>query len=186
MRSSSPTTSKSQRVRFTRAGASRTRLAGSGFTLIELLMVMAILTIVMAVIAPKLFNFATGRHINDEGTELVSMANYARTQSIAEGRPYRMNFGSDGSFWLTAPDDTGAFVDIKDADFNDHVAPPDGVTLDLGQIPRQTDGGVYVNFLPTGRCDPGTIVVRDNTGGTIIVTCQSPTELYHIPMPGAS
>ena len=156
----------------------RRRRTTSGFTLIELLMVMAVLAIVVALAAPNLFNFAMGRRVFDEATHVVAIANYARTQAISEGRPYRLNFDQGGTMWLTAPDDNGQFSDITDPEFGAHVTPPDGIRLEV-TLPKQPDGGMYVIFLPTGRCQPATIVVRDNNGGSVTVTCDSPTEVFH-------
>jgi prepilin-type N-terminal cleavage/methylation domain-containing protein len=45
------------------------------------------------------------------------------------------------------------------------------------------DGGSYVEFSPTGRCDPGTIRLGDRLGNTVEVSCASPSELFAIVQP---
>ena len=46
-------------------------------------------------------------------------------------------------------------------------------------IPQQPDG-LYIEFRPTGRCDPGTITVTDGAGQSIEVGSLSETEEYHV------
>jgi type II secretory pathway pseudopilin PulG len=78
----------------------------SAFTLLELILVMAILTLVMAEIAPSLRGFGVSRSSSDTANLIVTLANYARTQSAAEGRVYRLNFDQNaGQMWLTVSDD---------------------------------------------------------------------------------
>src|SRR5271169_2313596 len=64
-------------------------LPRAGFTLIELLMVMVIIAILTALVAPKLAGFATGRGASYAATQIVALARYGRAQAISEGRPYR-------------------------------------------------------------------------------------------------
>jgi len=116
----------------------RRRLQKSGFTLIELILVMMIIALIATMVAPRLRGFSIGRRSNDAAREIVGMAHYARTQAITEGRLYRLNFDVKAEkFWLTAEDDTGAFV-APSGDIGEQVTLPDGVQMDA-QITPQTN-----------------------------------------------
>ena len=72
-------------------GNSRTRSADArgrgGFTLIELILVMAVLAIVLAIIAPSLGNFFRGRTLDSEARRFVSLTRYAESRAVSEGSP---------------------------------------------------------------------------------------------------
>src|SRR5437667_286619 len=57
------------------------------FTLIELILVMALLSIVLAVSAPALSNFFRGRNLDSEARRFVSLTRYAQSRAVSEGVP---------------------------------------------------------------------------------------------------
>ena len=57
------------------------------FTLVELLLVMAILTIIMAIVAPTLSRSLRGHKIDEEATRFVALTEYARSEAISQGIP---------------------------------------------------------------------------------------------------
>ncbi len=59
----------------------------TAFTLIELILVMAMLVILMAVMAPSLGNFFRGRSVDGEVRRLSSLIRYGRERAISEGTP---------------------------------------------------------------------------------------------------
>jgi type II secretion system protein H len=189
-----------------------------GFTLIELIVVMIILAIVSAVVVPSLTSFRIGRANNNTAMQLVGLAQYARTQAVAEGRTYRLNFDlAQGQFWLTAADDTGVYQPAS-GDYAQRISIADGARMDVNvnpqpntqmtiastvqqnavQLPpavadpqvlqpntlmqnaRQQQDGLYVEFQPSGRTDPGLIKLTDRQGSLIEVGCLSATETFHV------
>ncbi len=73
------------------------------FTLLELILVMLIIAIAAAVVVPSLTEFAVGRSTENAAQQIVNLAQYARTQSISEGRTFRLNFDTQADkIWLTA------------------------------------------------------------------------------------
>ncbi|MFM8359950.1 MAG: Tfp pilus assembly protein FimT/FimU [Verrucomicrobiota bacterium] len=59
----------------------------AGFTLIELILVMAMLVVVLALVAPSLGNFFRGRAVDSEARRLLSLTRYAESRAVAEGVP---------------------------------------------------------------------------------------------------
>lgn len=157
-----------------------------GFTLIELIMVMAILVLVASVIAPNLRGFGIGRKTNDAGRMILAMAHYARAQSEAEGRIYRLNLDdSTGSAWLTADNGAGGFT-APTNDFGTRYSLPEGVRMSVtvspqpnaqlnvsANVQQQTvqgpalleGGGAAPNTLMQNQHDPGTTYVEFEPGG---------------------
>jgi|ERR1700722_11592886 len=149
----------------------------NAFTLIELLMVMAIIAIVAALLAPRLVGFTLGRSSSNTARMIVSLTNYARSQAISEGRTYRLNFDSAAKqFFLTAQD--GAQYDAPNNDFGQKVTLPDGITAAV-QFPQEQDGA-YVQFQPTGRTEQAQIRLTDQLSRITEIDCGSPTELFRI------
>lgn len=58
-----------------------------GFSLIELLLVMALLSIVIAVALPSLSNFFRGRTLDAEARRLLSLTRYGQSRAVSEGIP---------------------------------------------------------------------------------------------------
>src|SRR5437764_366826 len=78
-------------------------MRSNAFTLLELMLVMTIIAIISATVIPTFRAFAIGRNSKNTASDIIGLANYARTQAAAEGRTYRLNFDPpSGVFWLTA------------------------------------------------------------------------------------
>jgi Tfp pilus assembly protein FimT len=68
----------------------------------ELILVLVIIAIITAIVMPSVSAFSAGRASHNTATQIVNLANYARTQAAAEGRTYRLNFDtSKGAYWLS-------------------------------------------------------------------------------------
>lgn len=58
-----------------------------GFTLIELMLVLALLSIVLAVAFPSLRNFFRGRNLDSEARRFLSLTRYGQNRAVSEGVP---------------------------------------------------------------------------------------------------
>jgi len=153
----------------------------SAFTLIELILVMVILAFVVATIAPLLRGFAVGRRAADNAANLVSLAEYARGQAIAEARTYRLNFNEqDNSYWLTVDNNDGAFQPPLN-DFGRQFKATEGISVRC-DAKAQPDGQ-YIQFRSNGRSDPARVVVSDRLGKSLVVACPSATETFQVLSP---
>ncbi|HSU68525.1 MAG TPA: GspH/FimT family pseudopilin [Tepidisphaeraceae bacterium] len=151
-----------------------------GFTLLELILVMAILAVVVAMVAPSLSVFANGRQTNYAASRIVSMAEYARTQAINEGRIYRLNFDpSARACWITAQN--GPVFQDTSSDLGGRAEASEGVIIRT-DIQAQSDG-MYVAFRPDGRTDPAKIFISDKQGRELEIACLSSTERFRILRP---
>src|SRR4051812_22221874 len=105
------------------------------FTLLELVLVMLLMTIIMAIAAPSLSNFAKGRKSADAAQQVVSLARYARGQSIAEGVVYRLHVDpGSGAYWLTVQN--GGIFEPPSSGFGQRFQLPDGCHMDTDIMPR--------------------------------------------------
>ncbi|CAN5557265.1 hypothetical protein BH10PLA1_BH10PLA1_19500 [soil metagenome] len=150
------------------------------FTLLELILVLAILTIVVAIVAPNFRDFTTGRATRNTATQILAMTHYARTQAVTQGVPYRLNYDSQSNtLWITMEPLSGSSAPAND--FATRLVIDNGISVDT-DIPQQQTGQ-YVEFHPSGRTDPAMIRLSDRTGSTIEIACSSATELFRILPP---
>jgi prepilin-type N-terminal cleavage/methylation domain-containing protein len=56
----------------------------------------------------------------------------------------------------------------------------DGTTVAAGSIWVFPPSSAFVQFQPTGRTDPATILLTDNSGHRVQVVCDLPTDRFHI------
>lgn len=68
----------------------RSRAGLGGFTLIELILVMAMLSIVLALAAPALARFFRGRGLDAEARRFVALVRYGQSRAVFEGVPMRL------------------------------------------------------------------------------------------------
>jgi type II secretion system protein H len=146
------------------------------FTLLELILVLLIITIVVGAVAPRLTGFTMGRSGKHTASRVLSMTNYARTQAISEGRPYRLNYSEkDRTFWLD-------FIDgsVPGSDLAARMDVDERLTITTTGMSTAGKGDQYIEFRPSGRLDPSSIVITDQAGAQIEVACTSSTELFRI------
>jgi type II secretion system protein H len=77
--------------------------ARRGFTLIELILVMALLTIVISLTAPKLSRFFHGRTLDSEARRLLALTRSGQSRAVSEGMPMDLWVDTEqGTFGLEA------------------------------------------------------------------------------------
>ena len=144
---------------------------------------MAILTFMVAMVAPSLSSFAIGRKTSYAAIQLVAMAKFARTQAVTEGHTYRMIIDPAArAAWLTVQN-AGEFVTPSSSMAN-RIQLSDGLTLTTDLTPQPPDG-TYIDFHPDGRTGDGPVHlwVTDRQGRVVEMACLSPTELFHVLPP---
>ena len=74
-----------------------------GFTLIELILVMALLTVVISLTAPKLSRFFHGRTLDSEARRLLALTRSGQSRAVSEGVPMDLWVDAEqGTFGLAA------------------------------------------------------------------------------------
>jgi type II secretion system protein H len=150
------------------------------FTLIELLLVMALIAIVVALVAPQFRGFTIGQRMKNTATTLLAMTRYARTQAVTQGVTYRLNYDDKASsFWISY--ENGSTTATAGNDFGQPFTMADGIRVET-DIPSQSQGQ-YIEFRPTGRTDPAKIKLTDKLGSSIDLECSSATEMFRIVNP---
>ena len=88
-----------------------------GFTLIELILVMALLTVVISLTAPKLSRFFHGRTLDSEARRLLALTRSGQSRAVSEGLPMDLWVNAEeGTFGLEA-EPTYETSDPKAVDF---------------------------------------------------------------------
>ena len=70
--------------------------------MVELILVMVLICIILGAAAPSLRGFFTSRKTTNAAAQIMALIQYARTQAIADGCNYRLNFDTtQNQYWLT-------------------------------------------------------------------------------------
>lgn len=155
----------------------RTRPA---FTLLELVLVMTILAVLLAMVAPSMSGFGAGRDADYAAAQVVTLLRWAREQAIAEGRVYRINYNASArTYWVTAQ--AGGTFEAVPEDFGREYLLPDNVAM-AWDAPQ--NGGAYViDFFPSGRAQPVRIRVTARNGQVTFIGNRSAAELPRVLTP---
>jgi len=123
---------------------------GRGFTLIELILVMALLTVVISLTAPKLSRFFHGRTLDSEARRLLALTRSGQSRAVSEGMPMDL--------WVDA--DKGVFG---------LEAEPSYETSDPKAAEFTLDGGLQIEVVSKSVITPANTVNRSRQSSTASV-----------------
>ena len=157
--------------------------AAKAFTLLELILVMVLMCSILAFVAPSLRNFFVSRQTTDAAGQIVSLAQFARTQAATEGRTYRLNLDTGAlTYWLTAQDPNGPDFIALGTEFGRTFNLPEGAAFDLSADPKAnvTD---HIDFLADGTASAAAIGVVGREGNTLWITSPTLTDSFRVVAP---
>jgi prepilin-type N-terminal cleavage/methylation domain-containing protein len=134
------------------------------FTLVELIIVMAVLTTLMAIVAPTLSRSFRQRNLDEEALRLLALTEYGRDEAVSQGVPAVVWIDPDkGSFGV----ETAAGYAASQIHEKTYALDPD-LHFDVQRTNVLPDGRVqFVEMMPDGAPDPSAaayarIVDRNN------------------------
>jgi type II secretory pathway pseudopilin PulG len=150
------------------------------FTLLELVLVMLVLSVVLAMVAPSLSGFGAGREAEFAGAQVMTLSRWAREQAITDGRVYRLNFNPSGNVYFVTAQVGGVFERVN-SDWGQDFFLPDGVQM---QWDAPQEAGAYcIDFHPSGRAQPVRIQLTSRDGQVTIIGNRTATEMLHVMTP---
>ena len=144
-------------------------------------MVLVIVSLMLAIAAPSLRSFVSGRQTAEAAAQILSLTQLARTQAVSQGCVYRLNIDTEAKiYWLTMQR-AGTFVDL-DYEHGRRFGFPQDVSVSL-ELPITDTPTSYIQFYPDGRNDQGTITLTGGQEDVFEVTCDSATERFYVTSP---
>ncbi len=117
-----------------------------GFTFIELIVVMAMLTIVLALSVPSLSPFFKGRTLDEEARRFLTLTRYGHSEAISRGVPMELWVNVNTGEYGLLPRAGYQFENMKPVEFilseNLHFEVTDSVNT--------AEDAVLITFLPDG------------------------------------
>jgi Tfp pilus assembly protein FimT len=129
---------------------------------VELILVMVLVSMILAGVAPSVSRFFKSRKTVDAAAQIMGLIQYARMQAVADGCVYRINFDTtQNQYWLTVQSG-GAFVNVN-SEYGITYSLPDGAAFDLQADPNCTITD-HIDFYPDGTASAAAIGVIPSTG----------------------
>lgn len=149
-----------------------------GFSLLELILVLLILALGAALVAPTLGRFAAGRTSQDAAAHMLAVMQHASDQAVMTSTVFRVNFDEDAStYWLShAP---GGVDKRIETEAGRSFEMPDHMTFEVEGSQTLLENR-YIQFEPDGSHEMAIIRIKPAQGSEIVIGCASPSEPYAI------
>lgn len=144
--------------------------ARRGFTLLELCLVLAMLSVAAALIAPALAHFVGGRSLDAEARRMLSLAHAAQCRAVSQGIPVLLWFDAAAATYGMEAEATRTETADSHAE---EFALGDRMTLTVVNPTLSTTQKKHlpaIRFLPDGGIDessPETVQLRDAFGAAL-------------------
>jgi Tfp pilus assembly protein FimT len=155
------------------------RRSSLAFTLLELIMVMAMLTVVIALAAPSLSGFFRARTLDSEARRVLSMIRLGQSRAASEGVPMVLWLDPDQRRYGLREAEGYSERDLNALEFRLHPdlnleleRPPESAQYQLSTLERTSSNLGMIRFLPDGTFSeislPSITVVRTNAEALVI------------------
>ncbi|MBX2851256.1 MAG: prepilin-type N-terminal cleavage/methylation domain-containing protein [Phycisphaeraceae bacterium] len=153
-----------------------------GFTLIELVLVILIIGLLLAVVAPSLGGLLRSQKLDAAARTLAGMLKQARVNAAGQAKPYRLVVDSeDNTCWL----------EVLSASGFERPESSLGVIVELGhELVIELEGGTTEDTRLIARVEPDGMseivqytIRRKQDDKALAVYCRTPTEPYIIGSP---
>ena len=156
------------------------------FTLIEILVVLAVISIFVALLVPTFSTSFEKRKFGAGIRRIMDTADLARTSSVAENRTFRLYYDieKNGFFLASEPDPVnspGNFEPLKTEE-GQFVELPGGTFIRDANIggEQRTSGIFHVSFYKDGSCDETLIHLEDTSRAVCTVYFQGGLSLCRV------
>ncbi len=145
----------------------------SGFTLLELIVVLLIISVMMAVVAPRLAGRSQAATLRGAGHDLQTLATAARARALLSGRSVALLLGDNGELRLVSQSATGTDTDSNaGTDMVPRRRLPQGVSVRF--IPEGDSDAALIRFHPDGSADGGELSLQGRSGGELRMQLVAP------------
>ena len=159
-----------------------------GFTLVELIVVVAVVSVLAGMIAPRIYGRRGSARLRESSRRFLATARYARDFAATRRSKCRLTIDTkEQGYTLTRQKDAehnpNEFVPLE-ASLARPQRLPDGLrfgSLRIEPGPGMTEHGTghYIDFDPTGRADAAVIEITDGPGvySVLVMSCTGRAKL---------
>jgi general secretion pathway protein H len=146
-----------------------------GFTLLELIVVMSIVCISLATVAPVLRGFWEGGQLRNQALQILALTKWARTQAVTTAKVHALRFDTGERTYRLEIAEGLMYVPVT-SDMGRTFVAPEEYELEVTVIP----GGERncIRFYPDGRSDGIRIRVISPGNELIVLETRSPTSPF--------
>ena len=155
------------------------RTAHPGFTLLELVLVMVIIAITLAAVAPKLRGWSRGRELRNQADQFIYITRFARAQAASDGTTYRLTIDSNAGTYQLTKQEGPNFVAVP-FDFGEAQRLPEGYHVEIAAQQGAPTTSNTIDFYSSGRTQTAQVRIVAPDGDSTQVACPSAAEEFAI------
>ncbi len=153
------------------------KIRHSAFTLLELVLVLLIVTIALASVAPSLRGWSRGSKLREAGDQFLAVTRYARTQAASESKVYRLNIDPQSGSYVLTVQAGPQFVPLGN-EFGRVFSLPSGYTI--AALDEQSQPLPAIDFFPNGRTYAAQVRIAADANDFVDIQCPSPAEGFRL------
>jgi type II secretion system protein H len=145
-----------------------------GFTLIELIVVLLIISVMLAVTAPRLAGRSQAALLRAAAGDLQTLATAARARAVLQGQSVGLLLSNEGRELRLVSEQPAADPDTASGltDVTPLRRLPEGIRASFR--PEGDSAAELIRFQPDGSADGGELTLDDGRGGTLILQLSQP------------
>lgn len=150
------------------------------FTLLELVIVLMLMAIVLATVAPSLTGWNRGQRLDNAAERLLAASRFARSEAISAAAPHRLEIDALGGSYRVTRLEGGGYVPVP-GEFGRYAILPERIVIDIAR--QDLSGASVIEFHANGRLTPATVTLTADWGETLTLASTAAAESFRVMRP---
>lgn len=157
-----------------------TNLGHRGFTILELVIVLMLMAIVLAAVAPSLTGWNRGQRLDNAAGRLLAASRFARSEAISAAAPHRLEIDALGGSYRVTRLEAQSYMPVA-GEFGRNAILPEAMVINIAR--QDESGASVIEFYANGRLTPATVTLTADWGESLTLASTAAAESFRVVRP---